>query len=222
MTRLIVPLFIFALAAHAEPIGAIKACQAVPKLQHKLIARVAATDGKPAPEVWTVVAYDAKGPNGLREYTITAGTVVATRGISELVEKVAEADAIGLANIKLDSTQVAELAFAYADANAVVATVFDYDLRKDGEDAAPLWHVTARDDKGAQVGELVVAARTGTVVSHEGFALAPTPPDLKDAVVTPTAKPSSKRAATQEKPAVHRRIGGKLQKFFTGKDTISK
>src|SRR5688572_6042408 len=112
MTRLIVSLFVLSLAAHAEPVSALKACQAVPKLQHKLIAQVAAKGGGPAPEVWTVLAYDAKGPNGLREYTVTAGTLVATRGISDLAEKLAETDAIGMANIKLDSTQVAELTFA--------------------------------------------------------------------------------------------------------------
>jgi hypothetical protein len=224
MHRCLAILSLCTLAAQAEPTSARQAAAAVPKLQQKFIARLSGKDGRPVPAVWTILAHDAKAETGLREYTVTAGTVVATRGISDLVDKLTAAEVIGLASLKLDSPQLAELAFAYGDANGVPIAALDYDLRKEGEDAAPLWRITARDAKGAPFGELVVAAHTGVVISHEGFRLAPTPPDLQGAIASAPPKSATRRAAVEEKekPGVHRRIGGKLQKFFTGKDTISK
>jgi hypothetical protein len=224
MHRCLVVLSLCTLAAQAEPTSARQAAAAVPKLQQKFIARLSGKDGQPVPAVWTILAYDAKAERGLREYTVAAGTVVASRGISDLAEKLTAAETIGLSALQLDSPQLADLAFAYGDVNGLAIATLGYDLRKDGEDAAPLWRVTAHDAKGAALGELVIAAHTGVVISHEGFRLAPMPPDLQGAIASAPPKPTTRRAAAEgkEKPGVHRRIGGKLQKFFTGKDTISK
>jgi hypothetical protein len=75
----------------------------------------------------------------------------------------------------IDSDKAAKLARDYAEANGAVVTSMNYELKKDGPDAAPAWRVSCLDDKGAKVGEVVVTAGKGNVVSHQGFALAPAP-----------------------------------------------
>ena len=117
--------------------------------------------------------------------------------------------------------------------NGLKPVSFDFDLRREGEDAAPLWTITALDDTGAELGSLVVAAATGAVIAQTSFKTVPTPADLTAGVVaTPaaevktasTSKKGSSSSASQEHGASRpfRAVGGKLQKFFTGKDTISR
>jgi hypothetical protein len=73
----------------------------------------------------------------------------------------------------------------------------NYELKKDGRDAAPEWTVSCMDEKGNKVGELVLTAGKGTVVSHEGFAQDPEP------AATPEAKPRKKpHFETYAKPEV--------------------
>jgi hypothetical protein len=79
----------------------------------------------------------------------------------------------------------------------------------------------------------VIAATTGTVVSHEGFTAEPSPADLSAEVSAPSSdnpgeKKSAKTSSTssssdgKKRPGTFRRIGGHLEKFFTGKNTIGK
>jgi len=219
----------------AEPVSALDAVRALPKTQHKLLVRLAAHGGKPVPEMWTIVTHDAKAAKGIRESTVTSGTVVATRATSDLIDKVTSGDVIGLDKVKVDSDALAELISSYADANALTPASFDFDLRREGEDAAPLWTITALDDTGAELGSLVVAATTGAVVAQTSFKTAPTPADLTaDVAAIPageakTASISKKGNSTSSSPSREhgasrpfRAVGGKLQKFFTGRDTISR
>ena len=250
-------LIVFAVGANAaEQISALAASQALSKTQQRSIARLSARSGKPSPEAWTIVVHDAKAPKGIRELTVSSGTVTASRTKSELALKLEKTDVIGLDGIRIDSDQVAELTAGYASANQMVPAAFDYDLRKEGEDAAPLWTVAALDQAGTQLGTIVVAANTGAVISHEGFAQAPEQRDLTNEVATnevatveptaeqtseveepaesdapekPVAKSQSTRKKTassgssrRKKPSVFRRVGGHLQKFFTGKNTIGR
>jgi hypothetical protein len=232
-------------APGAEPVSGLTACQALSKPQQRNLARLAAKGGKPSPEIWTIVTREAKAPNGLKEHTVTAGTVVATRATSDLATKLTNADVIGVANLKVDSDQLAELAASYAAANAMTPAAFDYDLRKEGEDAAPLWTIISYDEAGTKLGAIVVAAKSGAVVSHEGFEKEPEQPSLTavvaeaEAAPSPTekaedetseaattgAKPQRKRSTSSEekrRPGTFRRVGGHLQKFFTGKNTIGR
>ena len=237
----LLPLLIGISTYAAEPVGALQACKALPKTQQKSVARIAGRGGKPLPEVWTIVVHEPKAANGLREYTITAGTVISTRDTSDLAERITAGNVLGLSAIKFDATQVAELAAAYADANKMALATVNYDLRKEGEDAAPLWRITALDEGGAILGEIVVTANTGALISQSGF---PQAPEQKDLTAVAAAEPSeqapeekpekaTKHTSTKssgsesssnsgKKPGTFHRIGGHLQKFFTGKNTIGK
>jgi hypothetical protein len=235
----IVALLAFVTAVRAaDEVSALDAVRALPKTQHKLLVRLSAHGGKPVPEVWTVVTHDAKAAKGLRESTVASGTVTATRATSELIDKVTAGDVIGLDKVKVDSDALAELAASYADVNSLKPASFDFDLRREGEDAAPLWTITALDESGAELGSLVVAAGTGALVAQTSFKAAPEPADLTGEVeeatasasvpVTKTASTSKRSGSTsssssRERPSnAFRKVGGKLQKFFTGRDTISR
>jgi hypothetical protein len=136
---------------------------------------------------------------------------------------------------------VAELAAAYVEANKLTLASLNYDLRKEGADAAPLWKITALDEGGMTLGELVVTANTGALITQTGFPQAPEQKDLTTVAETETAdqadddKPekgatrgstkssgSSTSSRSGKKPDTFHRIGGHLQKFFTGKNTIGK
>lgn len=248
-----------AICAHAaDQISAVTASHALSKTQQRSIARLSARAGKPSPEAWTIVIHDSKAPKGVREFTVSSGTIIASREKSDLALKLTKADVVGLEGLRIDSDQVADLTAGYASANQLVPAAFDYDLRKEGTDAAPLWTVVAFDESGARLGTIVVAANSGAVISHEGFALAPEQRDLTGEVAAiestaqpapesegsaesneaekPAAKTSSPKKKTASSssssssegsserriPRTFRRVGGHLQKFFTGKNTIGR
>jgi hypothetical protein len=232
------------------------ASQALSKTQQRSIARLSARAGKPSPESWTIVVHDTKAPKGVRELTVSSGTIISSKTKSDLALKIGKADVIGLDGLRIDSDQVAELTAGYAAANQLVPAAFDYDLRKEGEDAAPLWTVAAFDEAGTRLGTLVVAANSGTVISHEGFEQAPEIKDLTadvaqaessdesapepeaDADSQSSEKPATKTSSSKKSassssgsssdpgirrvPRTFRRVGGHLQKFFTGKNTIGR
>ena len=112
--------------------------------------------------------------------------------------------------IKVDSDRAVKLAEQYAFANNLSIGSIDYALRKEGQDAAPLWTLTCLDEGGKEVGKLVVSAGKGAVVSHDGFPIEPqtkpvakiktdVPPKL--AADAPVAKPKTQAAATPRDPA---------------------
>jgi len=245
----------------ADQISALAASQALSKIQQRSMARLSARAGKPSPEAWTIVVYDAKAPKGVRELTVSSGTIIASKTKSDLALKLEKKDVIGPEGLRIDSDQVAELTAGYASANQLVPASFDYDLRKEGEDAAPLWTVTALDEAGNRLGTMVVAANSGAVISHEGFAQAPEQRDLTGEVAAadPSPEPamdsekpnepdnsgeapeknsspkkktasspssssssSSVESTARKVPRTFRRVGGHLQKFFTGKNTIGR
>ena len=209
----------------AEPSSGLKAAKAIPKTLAKSFAGLSARGGAPVPEKWLVLVHDAKAAGGVREFTVTSGVVVSTKEGSEFVSTLSAENRIDSAKVRVDSDLAADLVGAYAVTNNSVPAAFDFDLRQAGEGAAPLWTVAALDASGAKLGSVVIAATTGAVVSHDGFANAPTPADLTaDLGPQQTSKPKTTSSSSEDKkrPGTFHRVGGHLQKFFTGKNTIGK
>lgn len=164
---------------HAE--SALGAVKELPKGQVARIARIEARDGTPDPERWYILTQDPAADNGLHEFVVSNGEVVASRTISQFAESLKPGDILGTAPINIDSSKAAKLAEDYAQANGTVVARINYELKKDGPDAAPAWTISCLDDKGNKVGQVVVTAGKGNVVSHDGFALAPTASALASA-----------------------------------------
>lgn len=160
-------------AAKEGPTTALAAIRLLPRGEYKRIARLEARDGTPVPERWHIIVHDPKDENGLHEYVVAGGEVVASRAISQFVESVKADDIVKESLIKIDSDKVGALAQEYAQANNIAISSLNYALKKEGADAAPLWNVTCLDEAGKQVGLLVISAGNGNVISHEGFTAQP-------------------------------------------------
>jgi hypothetical protein len=160
-------------AARAET--ALDAIKQLPKDQAARIARIEGRDGTPDPERWYILVQDPSAENGVHEWVVSNGEIIASRSISQFAASLAPDEIINPAPVNLDSDKVAKLAHDYAAANDAIVTSINYELRKDGPDAAPAWTVTCLDDKGNKVGVVIVTAGKGNVVSHDGFALEPAP-----------------------------------------------
>lgn len=215
-------------ALAAEPPNGLKAAKAIPKTLSKSFAGLSARGGAPVPEKWLVLVHDAKSASGVREFTVAGGVVVSTKEGSDYVPVISSENRIDLARVRVDSDLASELVAAYAASNNSVPAAFDFDLRQSGEGASPLWTIAALDVSGAKLGTVIIAADTGAVISHDGFATEPTPADLT-AELGPSKDSDTKTASTKKssssdskRPGTFHRVGGHLQKFFTGRNTIGK
>ncbi len=155
-----------------QPNTALSAVKLLPKGAVGRIALIEGRDGNPAPDRWHILVSDPKEENGLHEYVVAGGEIVASRSLSQFAESLTPDDVFGDV-VKVDSDKAAKLAQQYAEANAVNFAEINFELKKDGAAAAPLWSVTCLDDEGNEVGRLVLTATKGTILSHEGFAAEP-------------------------------------------------
>src|SRR5947207_12222123 len=73
---------------------AINAIRQLPRGEYKKIVRIEARDGKPDPERWHIIVHDPKDENGVHEYVIAGGEVVASRALSQFVESVKADDIV--------------------------------------------------------------------------------------------------------------------------------
>jgi hypothetical protein len=185
---------LLASAAHGE--SALDAIKELPRDQAARIARIEARDGTPEPDRWYILTQDPAADNGVHEFVVSNGEIVASRAVSQFADSLKPDDVLGAAPLNIDSDKAAKLAHAYADANGAVVTSINYELKKDGPDAAPAWTISCMDDKGNKVGVVVVTAGKGNVVSHEGFTLEPEPE------ATPSRKREEPRFETYAKPEV--------------------
>jgi hypothetical protein len=219
-------------SAAADATGsALNAIKQLPRGEAKKIALIEARDGTPVPERWHILVHDPKDENGLHEYVVAGGEVVASRNISQFAESLKPTDVIGTSGLKIDSDKVAALAQQYAAANNLTVASLNYALKKEGTDAAPLWNVTCIDETGKEIGHLVVSAGKGNVVSHDGFTAEPgagagldTQSGTDNGEDDPHHHGSHKSvthkaapiAQPGEKKDVMSKIGNSLSKFFTG------
>src|SRR5882724_9256716 len=136
-------------SAAADSAGsALNAIKQLPRGEARKIALIEAREGTPVPERWHILVHDPKDENGLHEYVIAGGEVVASRNISQFAESLKPTDVMGTSGLRIDSHKVASLAQQYATANNVTVASLNYALKKEGVDAAPLWNVTCIDEAG--------------------------------------------------------------------------
>ncbi len=223
--------------------SALGAMRLLPRGEAKRLARIVARDGTPVPERWHFIVHDPKAETGVHEYVVAKGEIVASREVSQFAESLRAEDVFGGEVLKINSDRAAKVAQQYALANNLTVAVMNYELKKDGAAAAPLWYVTCLDDDGKEIGHLVVSAGKGSVVSHDGFAIEPPPPlpPPPPAPATPTPEEKLRRPASDllgpkatpmpiaiaepvepppatpapKKPGLFDRVGSGLQKVFT-------
>src|SRR5687767_13225909 len=75
--------------------SALRAIRLLPKSEAKRIARIEGREGTPAPERWHILVHDPKVENGLREYVVAGGELVASRTLSQFAEHLQPGDVVG-------------------------------------------------------------------------------------------------------------------------------
>lgn len=158
-------------SAHAET--ALDAVKQLPKDDVSRIAKIEGREGTPEPDRWYIVTHDPAAENGVHEFVVCNGEIVASRGLSQFAESLKPEDIIVEAALKVDSDKAEKLAHDYAERNGTAVATMNYELKKDGPDGAAAWTISCMDGTGTKVGELVLTAGKGEVVSHEGFAMEP-------------------------------------------------
>ncbi|MDB6153872.1 MAG: hypothetical protein JWL90_2325 [Chthoniobacteraceae bacterium] len=217
------PLFFFSLlilltggtALPAERGGALDAIKKLPKGQAKSLVRMVGREGTPAPERWYLLVYDRTVFNGLREYVVAGGEVITSRTISQFADKLTRDEVIGGQAIRVDSGRVAKALQQYASANNVTVSTLNYELRKDGPDAAALWQITGADDSGNELGSVVISAAKGSVISHPGFAVEPG--KGKKAVFNTVS--DAHLGSDNHRPGFFKRLAASFRKLFGGRNT---
>ncbi|MES2570617.1 MAG: hypothetical protein V4710_11265 [Verrucomicrobiota bacterium] len=196
----------------AAPSGsALDALKHLPRGQAKWVARMEAREGTPAPERWHILVYDPQVPTGVREYVVAGREVIASRTLSQFASKLTREEVIGNQPIRFNSDRAASLLQQYALANNVTVASINYGLRKDGPDAAALWHVTALDEAGNELGTVVIGAAKGTVISHAGFEVAPGRGNIKKGMFITQSAP---QLSGEKRPGFFQRLGRSIAKLF--------
>ena len=217
----------------AEPLSAPSAFGAlklIPRDKAKNVARIEARDVTATPTRWYILVHDPKDENGLHEYVVAQGVPVASRNISQFADALTPTDVFGNESLKFDSDKAAKIAKQYGEVNGLTIATMNFELKRDAAGEAPAWNITCLDDQGKEIGHIHVTASKGEVVSHEGFAVEPPPPtpapekprtEPVPRTVRADPKPAVVAAATPEptkKPGFFNRVGGSVQKMFTGHD----
>lgn len=193
---------------------AFQAIKLLPKDAPSRVALVEAREAASEPTRWHILVYDPQSENGLHEYVVVGGEIVASRALSQFADALTQDDIFGDA-AKIDSDRASRLAAEFAAANKIEVKSMNFELKKDGSGASPRWSVTCLDGQGNDVGHLVFSATKGTILSHEGFekepsrldALkgAPIPPHAADPahIASSSAEKAEKAEHPSEKPPEH-------------------
>ncbi len=165
--------------AWADHQSAFEAFRNVPIEEGLRLARIGASEGAPVPERWHFIVYDPAAENGLCDYVVADGRVVARNGISQFAREVQPRDVLPYRSVRVDSDRVAAVVARYADANDVEVGSLNYELRKEPLDAQPVWKITAFDARGERAGWLMFDAGDGSVIARGGaFAQRPSLPSV--------------------------------------------
>jgi hypothetical protein len=191
-------------AVEAPPgASALQARAVLPPDAINKVAVITACEGRPVPERWRFLVWDATAENGFREYVVADGRVVAKNLVSQFATQVNPQDVLSPEAIRVDSDKVAWLALMYASTNNLLVSSLHFSLRQTPELSTPVWKVDCFDGTQQQVGSISVAANEGKVLAHLGFTNEPSPTVLAAiaGVEGTKPKPSSKKRTTASKPA---------------------
>ena len=197
--------------------SALDALNLLPKDAAKRLARIEAREGTPAPERWYLLVHDPAEPRGVREFVVADGKFVTSRTLSQFADTLKPADVIGADTVKVDSSHVAKLAAAFAEANGAKVGSLNYELARDAASNLPAWKVTVLDPSGDQLGVLAVNATRGAVLSADGFEKSPAaellaPPESVGSVAAGGVKKPKATPTPTPKPNVLKRIFGGANK----------
>lgn len=158
---------------------ALQGLNRLPPEEAQRVARIAGCEGQPFADRWHYVVYapgEAAG-TGLRDYTVANRQLAARNGVSQFASSVGAGEVLPMDALRVDSDQAGLLAQKYARANRLAVASFNYELRRDVLNLAPVWKVTCLDRQGHSLGWIVVNATDGQLIALRGI---PPEPDRLD------------------------------------------
>jgi hypothetical protein len=198
------------IASAASAATALSALRILLPEQAKNVALITAREGTPEPDRWHVIVFDPTSETGLREFVIADGRRVASRTVSQFVEKLSAEDVVGPTAIKIDSDRVVKTALQYGVANNKMIASLHFDLRKGATNSAPVWTVICTDLKGTETGRLMISAGGGDVISHPGFLIEPQPEKVAERAPTTPAPDIAEGNPALRKPFVPKKAATPL------------
>lgn len=231
--RILVPIIVSLLGFHAlaqtdsapkRSSTALGALKLVPEEQVGNLVSIFAREGVPSPDRWYFVTYDPKEESGVREFVVSGSRFIASRVLSQFAETLKPTDVLtglGKGGLQIDSDHASQIALDYGRANSLTINSINYELKQERTGTDPLWKLVCLNQSGDRVGELKISAVNGAVISHEGFAVEPTPVPVKVAqAVTATDAQAAARPSATPKPTPKKDdnqpkgLGAKMKRYF--------
>ena len=167
MKTLLIPVLVALvfLGSPSRAATALQALQVIPGADLANLAIVEGHDGDPNPARWHFLFYDQATENGVREYVVEDGKVVAEREVSQFASSLKPTDVMGAAGLTVDSDMVARTARQWADAEGRDIASMSFALRNDGADGgSPIWTVTCFGGDGRAFAEMKVTRAPGVFI----------------------------------------------------------
>jgi len=174
-----------------------------PEVSNK-VAAIIGCEGRPVPERWRFLVWDATAENGFREFVVADGMIVARNRVSQFATQVYPQEVLRPDAIRVDSDKAGWLALMYGKANNLLISSLHFTLRQPPELSTPVWKIDCFDGTQQQVGSISIAANEGKVLAHLGFEVEPSPTVLAAVAGVQGEKPkpsAKKRSTTASKPA---------------------
>ncbi len=129
------------------------------------VLEVRGRNGAPEPAVWKIILDEPRARGGLREFEVQGGQIIS--------EKAPTGRTIGAPmnfnQLNLDSEGVFTVAHQESEKAGVPFDRLDYVLKSGTGGGAPVWELALFRGREGQVGSMVIAADTGTVLRQDGL-----------------------------------------------------
>jgi hypothetical protein len=132
------------------------------------VISVTGVDGDPQPTRWSILVVDRHSAEGVREFQVANGRVVADGPPSTAVVGSTNAATIPTAKLNLDSSGAFSVASYTANTAHVNFDRVSYTLRT-GERGQPVWMVTLQDNARRPLGTIAINANKGNVTRVQGM-----------------------------------------------------
>lgn len=154
-------------AAHANT--AYEALQALKQSRGDAVlgqlVEVRGDSGQPQPQTWKILMADPKARAGLREFVVTGKEITSERTPLRSNMAPASLRPLNFTRLNLDSNGAFRIANDQAAKQRVSFNRVDYLLQTNATSGAPEWSLRLFDHMGAPVGDLLLSAENGAVVS---------------------------------------------------------
>lgn len=173
MSRFLLVLLLTASSAFAQQqLTAYDALKVVGKQVSRValsrVISVSGVDGDPQPTRWSILVVDRHSPEGVREFQVANGRVVADGPPSRAVVGSAQAATIKTALLNLDSSGAFSVASYTANTSHVNFDRVAYTLRTN-DNGQPIWVVTIQDNARRPLGTITINANRGNVTRVQGM-----------------------------------------------------